>query len=81
MASFKVLNGIDYPPNKRAEIGDVVTDLPTKDIKWLLEVGAIESYDGKTPVVEEEPVTETPVVETPVEAPTVETPTPVEETN
>lgn len=38
---YKVLSGIDYPPNKRAEIGDEVSDIPSKSIKWLLEIGAI----------------------------------------
>jgi hypothetical protein len=42
MAKYRVLQGIDYPPNKRAEIGDVVEDLPATSIKWLLESGAIE---------------------------------------
>lgn len=40
---YKVLQGIDYPPNKRAEIGDIVTDLPKESIAWLLVSGAIES--------------------------------------
>ena len=42
MAKYRVLQGIDYPPNKRAEIGDVVEDLPPTAVKWLLESGAIE---------------------------------------
>lgn len=47
MAKYKVLAGIDYPPNKRAEAGEVVEDLPSKSVAWLLEVGAIEAADGK----------------------------------
>ena len=45
MAKYKVLMGIDYPPNKRVEIGDVADDLPEKNIKSLLDMGAIELVD------------------------------------
>ena len=74
MAKYRVLQGIDYPPNKRAEIGDVVEDLPPTAIKWLLESGAIEDTSKPAKKIEEpkvepiiEPVDE-PVVEAPVEA-------------
>lgn len=40
-ARYRVLIGINYPPNKRAEVGDVVTDLPGDSIKWLVERGAV----------------------------------------
>lgn len=57
MASYRVLTGIDYPPNKRAEAGDIVDDLPGKSIKWLVACGAIEKADGsvwpKEEIVEE----------------------------
>lgn len=33
---------MDYPPDRRAEPGDVVDDLPGKSIKWLTEQGLIE---------------------------------------
>lgn len=76
MAKYRVLQGIDYPPNKRAEIGDVVDDLPAASIKWLLESGAIEDSSKPAKKIEEpkvEPVVEAPIVEpvieTPVEAP------------
>jgi hypothetical protein len=39
---YKVNIGINYPPNKRAEAGDVVHDLPPASIKGLLESGVIE---------------------------------------
>ncbi|WP_411721492.1 hypothetical protein [Mycetocola sp.] len=39
---YEVLIGINYPPNKRAEPGDVVTDLPYGSKALLLEVGAIK---------------------------------------
>ncbi len=69
MARYRVLQGIDYPPNKRAEVGDTVDDLPANAVKWLLDTGAIEdpSKPKKVEVVVEE--TPAPVVE--------ETPTPV----
>ena len=73
MAKYRVLQGIDYPPNKRAEIGDVVDDLPATSIKWLLESGAIEDSSKPAKKIEEtkpEPVVE-PVVEAPV-APVIE---------
>jgi hypothetical protein len=95
MAQYRVLQGIDYPPNKRAEVGEIVSDLPATSIKWLLEIGAIEDSSKpaskatkSAPVVEEESIVETivePVIEkTPVvdETPieTAPTETPVEET-
>lgn len=47
MTSYKVLTGLNYPADKggdekRADPGDVVTDLPTKSVKWLLDGGHIE---------------------------------------
>ena len=42
-AKYRVLTGLDYPPNKRAEAGDVIDDLPGKSVKWLLSQGHIES--------------------------------------
>ena len=71
MAKYRVLQGIDYPPNKRAEIGDVVDDLPATSIKWLLESSAIEDASKPAKKIEEptpEPIAE-PVVEAVVEAP------------
>lgn len=51
--SYRVLTGLDYPARggpKRAEPGDVVTDLPPKSIGWLLEQGHIERVtDGVRP--------------------------------
>ena len=56
MAEYRAKVGIDYPPNKRAEVGEVIADLPGGSIKWLLEQGLIESTDKKS---KEEPVIET----------------------
>jgi hypothetical protein len=70
MAQYRVLKGIDYPPNKRAEVGDVVNDLAPSSVKWLLEIGAIEDVNKKTTKAEEpvvaEPVVEESIEETPV---------------
>jgi len=80
MASYRVLKGIDYPPNKRAEEGQTVSDLPATSISWLLEIGAIEDASKpakKIEVPKAEVVIETPVVE---ETPIVEeTPAPEDE--
>lgn len=40
--AYRVLVGLDYPPGKRAEPGDVVDDLPKESVKWLEEDGKIE---------------------------------------
>jgi hypothetical protein len=65
MTQYRAVVGIDYPPNKRVEAGDLVSDLPEKDIKWLLSSEFIEEVNGKgettTPVVKE--IIEEPVVE------------------
>ena len=71
MARYRVLQGIDYPPNKRAEVGAIVEDIPAQSVKWLLESGIIEDADKPSkkivePIVEKikaEPVAE--VVEEP----------------
>jgi len=76
MTQYRAVVGVDYPPNKRVEAGALVSDLPEKDVKWLLSSGFIEEVDGKgktiTPVVEEVVVEEEiiePVIE---ESPVVE---------
>lgn len=70
MAQYRAVVGIDYPPNKRVEAGEIVSDLPGDSIKWLLEQNLIETLDKKstpkeTPVVEKtvKEVIEKPVVE------------------
>lgn len=45
--AHKVLIGIDYPPNRRAEIGDVVDDIPATSVAWLIAQGAIEETEAK----------------------------------
>lgn len=48
MAQYRAVVGIDYPPNKRAEAGDTISDLPEKSVAWLLDSGFIEPLDGKS---------------------------------
>jgi hypothetical protein len=48
-----VKTGLDYQPKgrgpeRRAEPGDVVDDLPTKSVSWLLEQGHIEPEQEAT---------------------------------
>ena len=62
MARYRVLQGIDYPPNKRAEVGEIVTDLPAQSVKWLLDTGIVEDADKPTTKIQE-PVIEEPKVE------------------
>jgi hypothetical protein len=71
MASYRVLKGVDYPPNKRAEEGQVVNDLPANAISWLLEIGAIEDSSKPAKKVEE-PKVEEPEVEVKIEEPVIE---------
>lgn len=47
MTQYRALVGIDYPPNKRVEAGDLVSDLPEKSAVWLLANNMIEEVDGK----------------------------------
>lgn len=62
MAQYRVLVGLDYPPDRRVEAGHIVDDLPGKSVKWLLEQGLIEpagkseaKQDAKpSPVADEE---------------------------
>lgn len=62
MAQYRAVVGIDYPPNKRVEAGEIVSDLPGDSIKWLLEQNLIESLDKK-PTTKETPVVVEPVKE------------------
>lgn len=44
---YRVLTGLDYPPDKRAEVGDIVTDIPKPSVAWLIEQGHIEVVADK----------------------------------
>lgn len=46
---YRALVGLNYPPAKRAEAGDVVSDLPEKSIKWLIKAGKIEKVGSAPP--------------------------------
>ena len=46
MIAYKVLRGVTYG-NKRADAGDVVTDLPPSSVEWLVEQGLIEATEPK----------------------------------
>ena len=61
MARYRVLQGIDYPPNKRAEVGDIVEDIPAQSVKWLLDSGIIEDTDKPAKKIEKTVVEETKV--------------------
>lgn len=39
--------GLNYPPDKRAEPGDIVNDLPLKALAWLVDQKVIELVPGK----------------------------------
>lgn len=44
MAKYRVLVGIDYL-DRRAEVDEMVDDVPEQSIDWLIECGAIELVD------------------------------------
>lgn len=50
MTQYKVNVGINYPPEKRAEPGDVVDDIPEKSLPWLLEEGIVEPVASENPL-------------------------------
>jgi hypothetical protein len=57
MPKYLVKTGLEFPPNRRVEAGEVIDDVPSKSIKWLREQGLIELVDssGKSvdaPIVE-----------------------------
>lgn len=60
---YIVLKGIDYPPNKRAEAGEVVSDLPKDSIPWLLESGIIERAGSTKAQAEPIPVKKAVIAE------------------
>lgn len=52
---YRVLTGLSYPPDRRAEAGEIVDDIPPKSAKWLLDQGHIENVGGKNPAPKPEP--------------------------
>ena len=63
MTQYRAIVGIDYPPDKRAEANSIVSDIPEKSAKWLLDQGLIELADGKNKIVKEEIVEEVKIEE------------------
>lgn len=61
MTQYRAVVGIDYPPNKRVEAGEIVSDLPEKSAVWLLANNLIEEVDGKKSSKKSAQVEETPV--------------------
>jgi hypothetical protein len=71
MAQYRAVVGIDYPPNKRVEAGEIVSDLPEKSVTWLLSSGMIEELNGKSSKKIKEEIKEEvvePVVEAKIKA-------------
>lgn len=54
MSKYRALVGLDYPPGKRVEAGEVVADLPEKSVKWLVKQGLVEPADTPDPAKESE---------------------------
>jgi hypothetical protein len=50
MPQYRVNVGIDYA-GRRAEPGDLVDDIPTRSLKWLLEQNVIEEVTKTAPPV------------------------------
>ena len=46
MATYMAMTGLDYG-DKRVEAGELVSDLPSKSVTWLLEQGLIVLSDEK----------------------------------
>lgn len=46
MPKYLVKTGLEFPPNRRVEAGEVTEDIPAKSIKWLREQGFIELLDA-----------------------------------
>ena len=58
MTQYRAVVGIDYPPDKRAEANSLVSDIPEKSAKWLLDQGLIELADGKSKTTKVEVIEE-----------------------
>lgn len=46
MPNYQALTGLSYPPDKTVNEGDVVDDIPSKSVKWLLDQGYIVEVKG-----------------------------------
>jgi len=45
--AYRVLVGMNYPPDRRVEPGDIVDDLPKKSIAWLRAQECVEEVVKK----------------------------------
>jgi hypothetical protein len=54
MSAYKVIRGITYG-NKRAEAGDIVTDIPDASTEWLIASGIIEPSEAPQPKQTKQP--------------------------
>jgi len=66
---YRVLVGVNYPPNRRAEVGDVVSDFPELALYWCLAQQAIERQESYGTGAESNSVLVKPVA--PATAPTI----------
>lgn len=46
MPKYLVKTGLEFPPDRRLEAGEITEDIPAKSIKWLREQGIIELLDA-----------------------------------
>lgn len=60
MPKYRLTTGLEYPPNRRAEAGDIVDDIPAKSVKWLREQGLIEPVDASAKAAVDVEVVEEP---------------------
>ena len=60
MPKYLVKTGLEFPPNRRVEAGDVIDDVPAKSIKWLREQGLIEPFDASAKAAVDKEVVEEP---------------------
>jgi len=49
-AAYRARVGLSYPPGRRAEAGEVVSDLPQASVAWLLAEGWIEEEPPPQPL-------------------------------
>jgi hypothetical protein len=42
---YEALVGLAYPPDKRVDAGDTVSDLPASSLKWLLDQGLVRPVE------------------------------------
>jgi hypothetical protein len=55
MTAHRVLRGISYE-GRRAEVGDIVTDIPAKSVAWMKAQGIIEPAEDTQPQKPEKPL-------------------------